>query len=155
MNVRNGNDALSGLDEVDQVIVAALRQDGRTPFAQIAEQLNVSPGMIRLRYNRLVESGYLKVVAVTRPPNQGMATMAVIGLNVDGDKLMAAAEKIAGLEEVIYLVLVSGRFDVVLEAVCRDHSHLLQFLTEELYAIEGVRETESFLLLKIIKEIYY
>jgi Lrp/AsnC family transcriptional regulator for asnA, asnC and gidA len=155
MNVRNGNDALSGLDEVDQVIVAALRQDGRTPFAQIAEQLNVSPGMIRLRYNRLVESGYLKVVAVTRPPNQGMATMAVIGLNVDGDKLMAAAEKIAGLEEVIYLVLVSGRFDIVLEAVCRDHSHLLQFLTEELYAIEGVRETESFLLLKIIKEIYY
>jgi hypothetical protein len=41
------------LDEIDRQM--QLSQDGRMPFSQIAKQLNVSPGMIRIRYNRLVE----------------------------------------------------------------------------------------------------
>jgi Lrp/AsnC family transcriptional regulator, regulator for asnA, asnC and gidA len=59
------------------------------------------------------------------------------------------------LEEVIYLIVVSGRFDILAEVVCRDHDHLLRFLTEKLYCVSGVRETESFMHLKIVKEIYF
>ena len=44
---RTSNSNVGGLDEIDQKILDALRQDGRTPFAQIADQLSVSPGMIR------------------------------------------------------------------------------------------------------------
>jgi DNA-binding Lrp family transcriptional regulator len=39
--------------------------------------------------------------------------------------------------------------------VCRDHEDLLKFITEKLYAIEGVREAETFMHLKIVKEIYF
>ena len=70
-----------------------MRKDGREAFAQIAEQLNVSPGMIRQRYNRLVELGYLKVVAVTNPLMMGMRTMALIGIRTDGRKMLQVAEK--------------------------------------------------------------
>ena len=64
MSAENANNPLSNLDEIDQQIMEALRKDGRTPFAQIAEQLGVSPGMIRMRFNRLVEMELLKVVAI-------------------------------------------------------------------------------------------
>jgi Lrp/AsnC family transcriptional regulator for asnA, asnC and gidA len=143
------------LDEIDRFIVDAMRKDGRVAFSQIAEQLNVSAGMIRLRYNRLVEEGYLRVVAITNPLRLGYKTMAMIGIRVDGSRLLEAAEKVSKLEEVIYLVVASGRFDIFAEVVCRDQDHLLEFITTKLSAIEGVRESETFMHLKIMKEIYF
>jgi Lrp/AsnC family transcriptional regulator for asnA, asnC and gidA len=143
------------LDETDVKIVEALREDGRVAFAQIAEKLGVSPGMIRQRYNRLVEMGYLKVVAITNPSRMGLKTMAMIGIRTDGDKMLQVAEQIAALEEVIYIIIVSGRYDIMAEVICRDHADLLRFLTERLSKIKGVRETESFMHLKIVKEIYF
>ena len=66
------------LDDIDLYLLDALRKDGREAFSQIAEQLKVSPGMIRQRYNRLVEDGYLKVVAITNPIQRGFKTMACL-----------------------------------------------------------------------------
>lgn len=143
------------LDEIDRYIIEALRKDGREAFAQIAEQLNVSPGMIRQRYNRLVELGYLKVVAVTNPLMMGMRTMAMIGIRTDGRKMLEVADRLAKFEEVVYIVVVSGRYDLMIEVFCRDHEDMLKFLTEKLAKVDGVRETESFMHMKIVKEIYF
>jgi len=144
-----------GLDETDLKIIETLRKDGRAAFAQIAEQLNVSPGMIRQRYNRMVDMRYLKVAAITNPLRMGLKTMAMIGVRVDGDKMMQIAEQIAAFDEVVYIVIVSGRYDIMAEVFCRDHAELLTFLTEKLSRVDGVRETESFMHLKIVKEIYF
>ena len=143
------------LDETDLKIIDALHKDGRVPFAQIAEQLSVSPGMIRQRYNRLVDQGYLKVVAITNPLRMGFKTMAMIGIRADGSKLLEVAEKVSKLDEVIYMIITSGRFDIFAEVVCRDHGDLLRFITEKLSVIDGVRESESFMHLKIMKEVYF
>ena len=150
-----GNVAPQALDEIDRQIIDALQRDGRVAFAQIAEQLSVSPGTVRLRYNRLVDQGILKVVAITNPLRMGFKTMAIIGIRADGSKLLYVAEKISRLEEVIYLVISSGRFDLFAEVVCRDHEDLLRFITEKLSTIDGVRESESFIHLKIFKEVYF
>jgi Lrp/AsnC family transcriptional regulator for asnA, asnC and gidA len=143
------------LDDIDRFIIEAMRQDGRVAFAQIAQQLDVSPGMIRVRYNRLAEMGVLKVVAITNPLRLGYTTMAMIGIHTDGEHMLDVAEKVSAFEEVIYLIVVSGRFDIMAEVVCRDHADLLRFLTEKLYKVEGVRESESFMHLKIQKEVYF
>jgi Lrp/AsnC family transcriptional regulator for asnA, asnC and gidA len=145
----------SGLDEIDHQILEALQKDGRTAFSQIAEQLNVSPGMIRMRYNRLVEQGYVKVVAITNPLRMGYKAMALIGIRAEGSKLLSVADQVSKLDEVIYMIVSSGRFDIFAEVVCRDHDDLLRFLTEKLSAIDGVRESETFMHLKIAKEIYF
>lgn len=149
------NQWAENLDEIDSKIVEALRKDGRVAFSQIAEQLTVSPGMIRQRYNRLVEMGYLKVVAITNPLLRGQKTMALIGIRTDGHKMLDVANSIAALENVVYLMVVSGRFDIMFEVSCRDHEDLLKFVTEKLYTIDGVREAETFMHLKIVKEIYF
>lgn len=143
------------LDDVDLKIIEALRGDGRIAFSQIAEKLGVSPGMIRMRYNRLVEMGYLKVVAISNPLRMGFKTMAMIGVRVDGDKMLTAADEISRFDEVVYLVVTSGRYDILVEVMCRDHKHLLDFLTKRLYSVSGVRQSESFVHLKIVKEVYF
>lgn len=151
----NASPDYNNIDEIDRQIISLLQQDGRMAFAQIAEQLNVSPGMIRMRYNRLVEMGILRVAAITNPLRLGYKMMAMIGIKVQGDRLLEVAGKIAALDEVIYLIVVSGAYDMFAEVVCRDQSHLLQFLTESLYKIEGVRESETFMHLRIQKEVYF
>jgi len=155
MNNQNDNTNLGRLDDVDQQIIEALRGDGRIAFSQIAEQLDVSPGMIRMRYNRLVEMGYLKVVAISNPLRMGFKTMAMIGVRVDGEKMLSAADEISNFDEVVYLVVTSGRYDILVEVMCRDHKHLLEFLTQKLYKVDGVRQSESFVHLKIVKEVYF
>ena len=143
------------LDKIDLFIIEAMRKDGREAFAQIAEKLNVSPGMIRQRYNRLVKLGYLKVVAVTNPLMMGKRTMAMIGIRTDGRRMLEVANKLIKFDEVVYIVVVSGRYDIMVEVFCSDHEDLLKFMTEKLAKVEGVRETESFMHLKIVKEIYF
>lgn len=149
------NQYADGLDDIDRFIIEAMRQDGRVAFAQIAQQLNVSPGMIRVRYNRLVDLGLIKVVAITNPLRMGYTTMAMIGIRTEGEKLLEVAKKVSGFEEVIYLIVVSGRYDLIAEVVTRDHADFLRFITEKLYQVDGVRESESFMHLKIEKEVYF
>lgn len=142
------------LDRVDRQIMAALKEDGRMPFAEIARRLDVSPGMVRERYHRLVQRGILQVVAVTNPLRVGYRLMTLIGIKVEGNQLHEVARQIAAFEEVIYLVLCTGTYDILAEVVCRDNADLLQFLAERLHTVEGIRDTESFVYLDIVKEIY-
>jgi Lrp/AsnC family transcriptional regulator for asnA, asnC and gidA len=142
------------LDETDRAIILALKEDGRMPFAEIARRLDVSPGMVRQRYLRLLEDKILQVVPVTNPPLMGYKVMAQIGIRADNRRLREVVRQIAAFDEVIYLVLCTGAYEILVEVVCRDNAHLLEFLTEDLGAVEGIRSTETFLYLEIVKEAY-
>ncbi|MBK8420439.1 Lrp/AsnC ligand binding domain-containing protein [Candidatus Villigracilis saccharophilus] len=52
-------------------------------------------------------------------------------------------------------MILRGRYDIMIEVFCRDHAELLSFMTEKLSMVDGVRDTESFMHLKIVKEIYF
>jgi Lrp/AsnC family transcriptional regulator for asnA, asnC and gidA len=141
-------------DEIDLQIIKILNQDGRASFAHIAQTLGVSPGMIRQRYKRLVDEGVVQVVAITDSMQLGLTTMAQIGVKVDVNHMQDIADQIADFEEVIYLVLLTGSYDLFVEVICRDREHLLDFLTNKLHSVEGVREAETFVYLRIAKEVY-
>ena len=142
------------IDDIDRQIIATLKENGRMPFAQIAQRLGVSPGMVRQRFHRLVQDGILQVVPITNPTLMGYHMMALIGVRADGNRLREITRQLASFEEVIYLVLCTGTYDILVEVICRDNAHLLQFLTERLRAVEGVRDTETFIYLEIVKEAY-
>jgi len=144
-------------DEVsplDKRIIEHLQQDGRRPFTQIAAELGVSEAAVRARTSRLIERGILQIVGVTDPLKLGFHQMAMVGVRCDGDKLIEAAEQIAELPEVSYAVITAGPYDVLVEAVCEDNEALLSFLADRLRHIPGVRDTEAFVYLRIVKETY-
>lgn len=142
------------LDRTDREIIQALKGDGRLAFSAIADRLGVSPNMIRQRVQRMTERGVLQFAAVTNPLKIGYGTMALIGVKADGQRVLEIARTVAEFDEVIYLAITAGTYSFLVEVTCVDNAHLLHFLTEKLYGVEGVREAETFIYLDIVKEIY-
>jgi len=150
LGVRSGND----VSELDKRIIEHLQKDGRRPFTQIAAELGVSEAAVRARTNRLVERGILQIVGVTDPLKLGFQQMAMVGVRCERDKLVEVAERVAELPEVDYVVITAGTYDLLIETVCEDNTALLQFLAEKLRAIDGVRDTETFVYLRMVKQTY-
>jgi Lrp/AsnC family transcriptional regulator for asnA, asnC and gidA len=142
------------VSDLDKRIIEHLQQDGRRPFTQIAAELGVSEAAVRARTNRLVERGILQVVGVTDPLKLGFHQMAMIGIRCEASRLMQVAEAVAEFPEVDYVVITAGAYDILIETVCEDNEGLLQFLAGRLRTIEGVRETETFVYLRLIKQSY-
>jgi Lrp/AsnC family transcriptional regulator for asnA, asnC and gidA len=142
------------VDQVDRRIVAALQRDGRRPFTSIAKELGLSEAAVRQRVARLQATGIMQVVAVADPMTLGYKAMAMVAISVDGSARKQVAEAVARLPEVSYLVLTAGSFDMLAEVVCEDNDHLLRLLSEDLAAIEGIRATETFMYLRLLKEPY-
>ena len=99
MSKKTVTEKIVSLDAIDQHILDAMRKDGRAAFAQIAGKLKVSPGMIRQRYNRLVDMGLLKVVAISNPLQRGFKTMALVGIRTDGNKMLDVADAVSKLRK--------------------------------------------------------
>jgi len=142
------------VSELDKRIIEHLQTDGRRPFTQIAADLGVSEAAVRARTNRLIERGILQVVGVTDPLKLGFQQMAMIAIRCESDQLVTVAEQIAEMPEVDYVVITAGSYDLLIETVCEDNEALLRFLTERLRAIAGVRETETFVYLRMVKQTY-
>jgi Lrp/AsnC family transcriptional regulator for asnA, asnC and gidA len=159
LNGRNGrrtstSRATDEVSELDKRIIEHLQQDGRRPFTQIASELGVSEAAVRARTNRLVERGILQVVGVTDPLKLGFQQMAMIGIRCERDRLIDVSERIAEMPEVDYVVITAGSYDLLIETVCEDNEALLRFLADKLRQIEGVRDTETFVYLRMVKQTY-
>ena len=142
------------LDDLDKAIIRCLQSDGRRPYARIGRELKVPEATVRQRAERLISRRIVQIVGVTDPLAMGFQQPALIGLKVDAAKLDQIAEKIAALDEVTYLVVTAGRFDLMCEVVCEDNEHLLRVLTEDLAKIGGIRSTETLVELRFVKESY-
>jgi Lrp/AsnC family transcriptional regulator for asnA, asnC and gidA len=151
LGARNHADEVSSLDKR---IIEHLQEDGRRPFTRIAAELGVSEAAVRARTNRLVERGIIQIVGVTDPLRLGFQQMAMIGIRCEADKLMEVAARVAEFPEVDYVVITAGTYDILVETVCEDNEALLRFLADRLRAIGGVRETETFVYLRMVKQTY-
>lgn len=139
------------LDATDRAIVEHLQRDGRAPFTQIAAEIGLTEGSIRKRVQRLTESGFMQIVAVTDPLSVG-DRVALIGLRLNGDTDRTATA-IGKLPEVEYLVATAGRFDLMFEVMARDEAHLLQLISR-LRSRSDVIDVESFPCLKLYKQTF-
>jgi Lrp/AsnC family transcriptional regulator, regulator for asnA, asnC and gidA len=142
----------NSIDEIDQRIIEALQMDGRRPFTKIASELGISEASVRQRVANLINNHVMQIVAITNPIKLGFSLASMIGIRISGDRLLEAAQEISAFDEVIYLILCTGSFDMLAEVVCRDNDHLLNFLTEKLYKVQGVQQAETFMYLRVCKD---
>ncbi|MEW9555203.1 Lrp/AsnC family transcriptional regulator [Nonomuraea sp. NPDC050783] len=140
------------LDDLSKRIIEQLQDDGRMPYAAIGKAVGLSEAAVRQRVQRLQEAGVMQIVAVTDPLTLGFPRQAMIGVNCEGD-LESVADELAAIEEIDYVVLTAGSFDVIVEVVCEGDGHLLEILSK-IRAIPSVRATESFVYLKLRKQSY-
>ncbi len=150
----NGNGAVvPALDAVSKAIIEQLQADGRRPYAAIGKAVGLSEAAVRQRVQRLVDSGVMQIVAVTDPLQVGFPRQAMIGIRVEGD-VEDVADQLAAMPDVDYVLITAGSFDLLCEVVCEDDDHLLELLSKRIRAIPSVKSTETFVYLKLRKQLY-
>jgi Lrp/AsnC family transcriptional regulator for asnA, asnC and gidA len=139
-------------DDVSKQIIEQLQQDGRRSYAAIGKAVGLSEAAVRQRVQRLQDGGVMQIVAVTDPLTLGFRRQAMIAIKTDGD-LEKVAGQLADMEEIDYVVIIAGSFDVLAEVVCEDDDQLLEILGR-LRAVPSVTSTETFVYLKLRKQTY-
>src|SRR5690349_14521959 len=140
------------LDEISKRIIEQLQQDGRRSYAAIGKAVGLSEAAVRQRVQRLTDAGVMQIVAVTDPMMLGFHRQTMIGIKCEGD-LERVADHLAGMDEIDYVVITSGSFDLLVEVVCEDDSQLLEILSRVRMA-PTVTSTETFVYLKLRKQTY-
>jgi DNA-binding Lrp family transcriptional regulator len=139
------------LAPLDIGLIRALQRDGRASFREIGRQLGVSERAVSARYVELVEMKAVRATAVVNPLTLGWSAMAWLGVRVTGGAgLERAAADLGEIAEVSYLVVASGRYDLMAELVCRTPDELLATLTKRIGAIEAIASVELFPYLKLL-----
>jgi Lrp/AsnC family transcriptional regulator, regulator for asnA, asnC and gidA len=149
---RGGPVGTAALDDVAKRIIEQLQADGRQSYASIGKAVGLSEAAVRQRVQRLHETGVMQIVAVTDPLRLGFRRQAMIGLRCEGD-LDKVADDLAAMDEIDYVVLTAGSFDLLLEVVCEDDDHLLEILSR-VRSVPSVTSTETFVYLKLRKQTY-
>jgi Lrp/AsnC family transcriptional regulator for asnA, asnC and gidA len=142
------------LDHLDHDIIGHLQEDGRRPYREIGRALGVSEGTIRWRVRRLIEAQALRVVAIADPFRLGYRVLAFVLVSVEAGANEKVIEALVGFPEVTYVSACTGRFDVYIQVVCRDHDHLYELLSKTIPAVGGIVRTETFTELKMYKVSY-
>ena len=142
------------MDELDDRIVELLRRDGRASNARIARDVGVSEGTVRRRLKRLIDDEVMHVVAVPNMEKLGHTTAALIGIQADPGQVDSVADAIAELDQVHYVAITTGSFDVFVWAAVSSSEQLGEFIKSKLGTIPGINRTESFVNLNIRKRAY-
>jgi Lrp/AsnC family transcriptional regulator, regulator for asnA, asnC and gidA len=139
-------------DDISKQIIEQLQEDGRRSYAAIGKAVGLSEAAVRQRVQRLQDAGVMQIVAVTDPLTLGFHRQAMIAIKTDGD-LEKVADQLADMDEIDYVVISAGSFDVLAEVVCENDDHLLEILGR-VRAVPGVAGTETFVYLKLRKQTY-
>jgi Lrp/AsnC family transcriptional regulator for asnA, asnC and gidA len=142
------------IDNLDLEIMKILQIDGRKSFRDIASILNKPESTIRSRYNQLIDNKALKVVAIPEPKVVGLDTMVIICLKMELVYLQTAAEKISKFKEVRFVACTSGGYDLILQVYMKSNDELVDFITNKLSKIDGIKEYNFSIELKLFKSTY-
>ena len=142
------------MDELDRKIIQILQENGRASNARIARDVGVSEGTVRRRLQSLLQEGVIKVVALPDPEVLGYNTEALVGIQVDPDKIDDVALQLAGLKESSWVSVTTGSFDIFSWVTLPSSEDLGNFLKSEVGTIAGVRRTETFVSLTVRKRNY-
>ncbi len=142
-------------DKIDIRIVNLLLEDGRMSASEIARRIgDISERAVRYRIDRMVEDGVIQITAVVKPEAFGLTIKADIWLEVESDRIMEVAKKLATFDSVTYVACGIGQNDISIQVVSKDTAEVYHFVTEVVRKIPGVRKTTTSIVPVILKDVY-
>ncbi|TCP47861.1 DNA-binding Lrp family transcriptional regulator [Tamaricihabitans halophyticus] len=142
------------LDDVDRNLLAALADDGRRQFRDLAKGLTVGETGVRRRIERLVASRALVFSTLVSPAALGFQVELFASLKVDLAQLDEVARLLAERTEVRYVSATAGAADLVCEVILARPADIYSFTTGVLGGLPGVRSVEIGLELENHKRAY-
>lgn len=135
-----------GLDDVDQRIVAELREDGRMSMRALAEKLHISRANAYARVQRLEQSGVIRGYrAEIDPVLCGLGTSAYVTVRLRQAQWRSVREGLRSLRGIEHIGLVGGEFDLVLLVRARDNADLRHLILDQIQGMDGILNTHTLL----------
>lgn len=139
------------LDDVDRALVERLRSDGRESNRSLAQALGINEVTVASRIRKMEANSIMRVVAVTDMRIFGHRAFAFASVRVSERRALDVGAEIAKLPEVIAVTVSTGRYDVFVPLLARDHQHLAELFGVTFPKIVGVEEVAGHLALDVLK----
>ncbi|HGF4016832.1 Lrp/AsnC family transcriptional regulator [Burkholderia cenocepacia] len=144
------------LDAIDRRILRALQQNSNQTNADIAQQAGLSPTPCLRRVHLLEEQGVIDAyVALLNPATVELRFTAFVRVTLerqDKTTVERFAREMEQAPEVLECHLMAGSYDYLLRVIAKDLDDYQRFQMETLTQIEGVRNVETEIPLKRIKQ---
>ena len=129
------------MDQLDQQLIALLRQDARLSVADLAHKLQVSRGTVTNRLRKLEDTQVIVGYTVRlRPEAQPERIRAWMGVLVEGNRTRLVIASLLGEPAVAALHDTNGRWDLLAELEVGSMAELSEAL-ERVRLIKGIRST--------------
>ena len=135
------------MDEVDYQIIKALQENGRRPYKEIAKKLKISDGTVRLRIEKMVKEGFIKIKALINPFKFEDGIYVLVGINLERRGHAEKMQQISKLKGVVSVLNATGRYDLFVEIFLESKKELTDFLVNKISKVEGIQTTETFVYL--------
>jgi Lrp/AsnC family leucine-responsive transcriptional regulator len=118
------------LDERDFEIVAALREDARATYAEVAARVGLSASSVHERVRKLEAGGVITAYrAVVEPEALGLFVTALIAVTpLDPQQPDDLPERLADVPEVEDCLSVAGEANYILKVRTRSTNHLEELI---------------------------
>lgn len=144
------------LDRTDRQILRILQADGRASNVALAEQVHLSPAACLERVRHLVDSGTIRGFRAVLDPaflDAGMLVFVQVVLDRTlPDVFHAFNAAVLARPEILECHMIAGGFDYLLKARVRDMRAYREFTASAVWALPGVRETHTYVVMEEVKE---
>jgi Lrp/AsnC family transcriptional regulator for asnA, asnC and gidA len=142
------------IDRVDAGIIHMLQKDGRVSNTEISKQMNISEATVRSRLKRLIDGGYIQIVAVSNPLKLGFNITGDLYIHVEMKKIDKVIQELRKIKELWYIVMTTGNTDINAEFIVKSLEDLNDLVYNRLNRIDGVLRVDTSVILKFIKRDY-
>ncbi len=141
------------MDDKDKIIIEMLMKNARISLAEIAETLKISDVAVSKRIKKLEESGIIKgYTAIVDPIKLGYSSVAVIGIDVEPERLLEVSRLLREKDYVRYLALSTGDHMLIVQVWSKNNYDLTNTL-KDIASISGVKNVRPAIVLETIKGI--
>jgi len=136
------------MDDLDYKIMSYLGENSRLSNREIARRIGIAEGTVRNRLNRLTKEGVLHTTALINIEKIPDLYIAYVCVKIDGRKLTECAASIEKLPSVLTTMIVTGRYDLFAVVLVQSHKTLVDFVTDQLSKVPGVKDSETYVVLR-------
>jgi Lrp/AsnC family transcriptional regulator, regulator for asnA, asnC and gidA len=137
------------IDQVDEKILAILRDDSRRPFVEIAKTVNLSEAAIRRRVGNLIKQGVISkfTIETSIGPQANAISLLSVNPSFPTSDVSARLKKVGGVDSIYE---ITGEYDV---AVVVSGSNIAEINStiDEIRKLSGIDDTNTVVVLKVVR----
>ena len=138
------------IDKIDKHIIEKLITDGRSSFANIAKEINLTDVAIKKRLERLKQKGIIKNIFAEVDFNKiGFLEIANLLISIEPTKQKEIEKKLMDNEDIIQITEIIGNYNYLVKIIAEDKGDL-KLVLDNISKIDGIR---NIVVLSVLKEI--